>query len=639
MKYYEKGEYIIGEFKVLDIFGGDGKSGMGVLYLVENRDIPTPIVLKTYQNDNENSIKRFLSEAQIWVDLGIHPNIVQAKFVTHINDQLYIGAEYINPDDNGRNTVLDFLKQGGVSNYLAFKWTAQFCYAMEYALSRGLKAHRDIKPANLMIDGTNLKVTDFGISKALYDFDKNCQAESFSPDLTGKGGIVGTLLYSSPEQFIDSSSVDFRSDIYSFGIILYQIMAMGKYPYSIKGKTTIEQFALMHLMEPVIKVNHPLYKIAIKCLERDPNNRYKSYKDILIDLQTVAKENNITLSDTVIIKDSKLKELYIQSLSQLNLGNKEKALELINRSLEINKDDSSSWSLKGRIMLEMEQYSEGILASKKSLKLDPYNSRNINNLGILYGLIGNKEMAIQYLIESVKIDKYNSGAFMNLAIAFQNNEEYDKACDCIKAALKLSPDKETLHFNASNIAAIATENKQFNKAIDVLKILIECTTNNENALFNLALNYLALNDKENAIFYFKKVEDIKPNDEGALTFLIRLNAELGRYDLAIGYCDKMIDQKINIAKAVGFKAQILQEIGEINNAIDLLYTALDEDRNNDMLWTILSDTYANIRQYKAALKIALKAKSILTSQENINSDNLHYLNSRIELYNSKLGIN
>ena len=93
------GETIVGEFKVHNIFGGEGKSGMGVVYLVTSRNYPTPFVLKTFQKAELNSVQRFHAEAEAWVSIGIHPNIVKALFVSEVNEQLFIAAEYIAPDE------------------------------------------------------------------------------------------------------------------------------------------------------------------------------------------------------------------------------------------------------------------------------------------------------------------------------------------------------------------------------------------------------------------------------------------------------------------------------------------------------------------------------------------------------------
>ena len=95
-KQYKKGDEIGGEYRVHDVFGGENASGMGVVYLVTNREIPKPIVLKTFQGAlSEAQKRRFLVEAQAWISAGAHQHLVQAYWVREIAGQLYIAAEYV----------------------------------------------------------------------------------------------------------------------------------------------------------------------------------------------------------------------------------------------------------------------------------------------------------------------------------------------------------------------------------------------------------------------------------------------------------------------------------------------------------------------------------------------------------------
>jgi eukaryotic-like serine/threonine-protein kinase len=213
-----KGDTIVGEFHIQDIFGGEGKSGMGVVYLVTSRKFDQPFVLKTFQKDNNNSIERFRSEAEVWVTIGIHPNIVQALFVDEINEKLFIGAEYIAPDAYRRNTITDYLKQGGTSNQNIIKWTAQFCYGMNQAISKGMKVHRDIKPDNLMVDENgNLRITDFGLSKFNEEFQAiNASIENSEKD---KGGFLSIFKGLFEKHRIDVKKIDLTHEG-SFGSVI-----------------------------------------------------------------------------------------------------------------------------------------------------------------------------------------------------------------------------------------------------------------------------------------------------------------------------------------------------------------------------------------------------------------------------------
>lgn len=642
------GDTIVGEFKIHNIFGGEGKSGMGVVYLVTNRNYPNPFVLKTFQKAELNSLKRFRAEAEAWVSIGIHPNIVKALFVDEVNEQLFIAAEYIAPDENKRNTITDFLKQSGVSTQNIIKWTAQFCYGMEYAISKGLKSHRDIKPDNLMVDEEgNLKITDFGLSK----FDKEFQQlnliklpkenilnkikqvfqkpeiEKVEAGLTNARSFLGTILYAAPEQIIDATKADFRSDIYSFGIVLYQLL--GSYPYSLRGKTTIEHYAIMHLTEPVIQLNHPLSKIAYRCLKRNPNERYQTFQELISDLKQVAEVLSFKIPQNKIQPDASLRELYIQSLSYISLGDITKARQLINKYLEQDKEDSSAWSLKGRIEYQLGNTEEGIKATLISYQLDPYNSKTCNNLGLFYKNENDLFKAIHFLSKAIEIDPNNTGALTNLAIAFEKKGNVSLAADLIVRAIQLAPDKKTLHFSASNIAAEVSRQKQFDKAISILELLIKVDKDNTNIWFNLASNYWLTNQKEKAIKCFKVVEQRLPDDEQTLVYLVKLNGELGNYNEAISYCEKLLDRKLSILNAICWRAQYMQASGKGQEAIEFMKAVISNNPTNDHLYVALANMYSHEGENTKAVAIIVKARQILIQNGEVdNEDKMDFLKEK-----------
>ena len=109
MKQYKPGDQIGGEYEVLKVFGGENQSGMGVVYLVKNREIPMPFVMKTFQRSlSLIANKQFLSECNSWINAGAHQNIVQAIWVREIADQIFIAAEYVAPDEEGRSNLSHF---------------------------------------------------------------------------------------------------------------------------------------------------------------------------------------------------------------------------------------------------------------------------------------------------------------------------------------------------------------------------------------------------------------------------------------------------------------------------------------------------------------------------------------------------
>lgn len=628
------GDVIVGEFKVLDIFGGEGKSGMGVVYLVEERDRPYPIVLKTFQKDNKNSIDRFKAEAKTWISLGIHPNLVEAFFVREINEQLFVGAEYIPPDEYGRNTVTHYLKQGGISNIYAIKWLAQFCYAMKFAFARGLKAHRDIKPDNLMIDNIgNLKVTDFGLAKAFEAIviGDNQSSPSTNHNLTSEGYFLGTLLYASPEQISEPSSVDHRSDIYSFGIVLYQLISLGSFPYSLEGKTTQESIALMHFVDPVIEINHPLFSIVRKCLEKQVEKRYQSFDQILHDLSLIGDQLGIELPSVDLPDDCLDKERFRQALSLFNLGEKEKALDLLGKYQDDNIYDSAGWQLLGTFLMEMGRPNLALTATLKAQEFNPNSSQILNNLGLIYGRIGEQEKGIEFLIEAIKVDGYNSGAALNLAVAFAKVGHFSAAAEVILKALTLTPDKKLLHFNAGNIAASAMQEGKHGQAIEILEKLIELDPEGPHHLFNLGNGYRLTGQIPRAITCYERVLKTKPLDEEVLLLLAQLNDQIGRFDEVSIHCETLLDNGLAMLKAMSLKAKAMQKNGQGRQAINMVKQILSNphNQNNDAPWVLLATLYEMEGHFDQSLASLKKAKLLLTKRDNIDQDNVDYLEGKI----------
>ena len=213
------GEHIGGEFKILDVMHG----GMGAVYVVTHSRYEEPLVLKTLlKSDDKNSLELFKREAKSWVDVGVHPNIVDALWVDIFEGELYIAARFIPTDEFGHNTLHDRIRNGHISHSLLLKWCAQFCYGMKHALNNDMKAHRDIKPENLMVDRFgDLLITDFGLAKPI-DLPVYQNISKIFARVSDLAAGSGTPAYMSPEQIVGDINLDFHSDIYSFGCTVYE---------------------------------------------------------------------------------------------------------------------------------------------------------------------------------------------------------------------------------------------------------------------------------------------------------------------------------------------------------------------------------------------------------------------------------
>lgn len=288
--------------KVLGIIGGEGQTGMGIVYICYNSEWNRIVAAKTFQERFLHSLEirdSFKLEALAWINLDRHPFIVNALTVQDINNRPYILMDYIAPDKLGRNSLTHYL-MSPVHLTQALAWGIQFCHAMEHAISRGVYPHRDIKPDNIMIANDRLlQVTDFGLAKLWGESNflkalsstkkKKLPVKQFNKlgifRESKKKSIVGTPPWMAPEQF--DGVTDIRSDIYSFGIVLFQMINNGKWPFM---SNTIEGFKTAHQKHPLPQIESIMFPIIKKCLAKSPKNRYFNFTELSFDLEELYKK-------------------------------------------------------------------------------------------------------------------------------------------------------------------------------------------------------------------------------------------------------------------------------------------------------------------------------------------------------------
>ena len=268
------GKIIDGRYEIIEEIG---RGGMAIVYLAKclvlNRYVAIKVLRPEFRDDAE-FIKRFKIEAQSAGNLS-HPNIVSIYDVGNEADTEYIVMEYVEGI-----TLKQYLGAKGVlPEKEAVDFAAQICAGLEHAHKKGI-VHKDVKPENILITKEGiLKITDFGIAKALNQ-----------GTITTGGLAMGSVHYFSPEQ-ARGSFVDAKTDIYSLGVILYE-MVTGKRPFD--GENAIS-VAMQHIeSEPVRPaiinpaVSDSLDAVILKAMKKDTFERYQSATQMLIDLKKVS---------------------------------------------------------------------------------------------------------------------------------------------------------------------------------------------------------------------------------------------------------------------------------------------------------------------------------------------------------------
>src|SRR5216110_3945212 len=254
-----------------------GTGGMADVYLAEDQELGRPVAIKILNDrhaQDDQFVERFRREAKNAAGLS-HPNIVSIYDRGEAEGSYYIAMEYL----DGRTLKELLVRNGPPPIPIAIDYARQVLAAIGFAHRNGI-VHRDIKPHNVVVgrDG-RLKVTDFGI------------ARSGASEMTEAGSIVGTAQYLSPEQ-ARGAPVDARSDLYSLGIVLYEMLT-GTVPYT--GDTPVE-IAMKHLTavpDPPSKLRsdipHDLDAVVMRALAKDPEQRYGSAEEMDADLARVAR--------------------------------------------------------------------------------------------------------------------------------------------------------------------------------------------------------------------------------------------------------------------------------------------------------------------------------------------------------------
>jgi eukaryotic-like serine/threonine-protein kinase len=253
-----------------------GRGGMAEVYLARDQLLDRPVAVKVLfpaLATDAGFVERFRREAQAAANLQ-HPNIVSVFDWGEANGTYFIVMEYV----EGHTLAETLRDEGRLHPDRAAEITADIAAALGFA-HRNRVVHRDVKPGNVLLtrDG-GVKVADFGIARALSD--------SSDQNLTKTGSVMGTATYFSPEQ-ARGAPVDPRSDIYSLGCVLYE-MITGRPPFAGDSAVAI---AYKHVQEnpvPPRRIDQSLPEtleaITLKCLAKNPANRYPSAQDLRADL-------------------------------------------------------------------------------------------------------------------------------------------------------------------------------------------------------------------------------------------------------------------------------------------------------------------------------------------------------------------
>jgi serine/threonine protein kinase len=393
---WKKGEEIAGRYHIHEIREG----GMGVLYFCYDKVAREPITIKTYKNvDSIENIDQFRSEALTWVKLGKHSNLVQAKYVLDIEQKPYLFLEYVETRKNKDPTLRNLLREGYLGLENSMDLAVQFCNGMIHAQNEisGL-IHRDIKPENILINPQGvLKITDFGLTRVYLS-----PAEARA--------VVGTFPYMSPEQCLGLGVIDTRADIYSFGVVMYEMLT-GKLPFLSHDKYDYIRFHVTKVPKDpsLIKEGIPdeLSQLVMKCLAKKVEDRYRNFSQLKEAILTIYPDLNAEVGE-IKRPEEKVKAFEAQYLtnkgtSLITLGRYDEALAFFDSALKVEPSYIDAYYRKALSLIGLGNYKEACGNFEKYLKINPRDADVLMHKGCLLNLSGRRDEALTCFDQALSI--------------------------------------------------------------------------------------------------------------------------------------------------------------------------------------------------------------------------------------------
>lgn len=578
-----------------------GEGGFGSVYLAQKGDTDELVALKTFREGllaSDAARESFKKEALLWVQLDAHPFVLAAQGITVSNHRLFVMMDYVAPDLKGRVHLGDFLQYGEpIPLECIVKWSIQFCMGMEHANAHGIRSHRDIKPANILISHDVVKIADFGLAAAeiLWKEELN-QFDPFVPDfhhgnlhlsimLTDNGMRCGTPGYIAPEIY-RGEPADVRSDIFSFGLVLWQMTESSVHPPFIGPYTgDIEDFLRENYKRQMAgripSVSGPMAPIIERCLSPSPAERYSCFSELRGRLEPLYKQLTGSAFSMPAASELGISFWLNRANAYIALDRANKSITCLDKALEIDPANLKPVIIKAAILSKLTRHQEALECCDKSLSVDPQRIPIILIKGEILEKQKRYDEAVKCYDSILSISSQYSPAWIGKARVLFKYGRHNDALDCCSEAISNSP--HDIHYIREKYIFLRRLKKHKEALVIIDNLLSLCPLNEEFLTFK-AMLLMDMNRQNEAETWLDQAIKANRLYIPALCAKGNLLRDKNAYVDSISFYDRVLTIDPENAVALNEKGYVLLQLGKLDEANQCFSQALAINSQYEPAW-------------------------------------------------------
>ncbi len=548
---WQAGDRIANRWRVHDVLPGP----CGAVYVVYDEELSEVFAAKALSDTLLKSDRilahRLKKEALPWMKLEQHQNVVRTRFIHNENGCPLLFLEYI----RGTNLAQWIGSSNLIDNpVMVLQFAIQFCDGMDYAQSNGVGAHRNIKPENCLITADNvLKVTDFGISRALDDTLAQGIDDARAPVRARTRADLVELVrrhrpgqlpigfpagaFMAPEQFASSKHVDSRADIYAFGVLLFQMLT-GKLPFVAASWREYEQLHRTKAPPPLPEKYAFFSDVVRTCLAKEAPYRFTDFAAVrkpLADLYA-------SLTGQACFVSASGEELEAgacenQGTALMRFGRGREALAQFEHALELNPDMPSLWAHKGETLCMLGESDEALVCHEVSIELDPKCTAAWYRHGVTLRMLERFTESLACHEHALELDPRCWEAWIDKGLVLAALGQRKAELECYDRVLELNP-----RFLAAwrNKAIALRLSGLSDREIACYERILEIEPWNEDAWYNKGIAFGSLGRYQHELECYDRILEFNPGSERAWTNRGIVLGELGNFNEELKCYDRAL---------------------------------------------------------------------------------------------------